>query len=77
MATLTKEEFAKAFAKNLKEIHSFHTIGNEAIAEICDMTQPQISNYENGKSIPTLYSAYRLAKCYGISIDDLIKTNDK
>lgn len=39
------------------------------LAEAASAQRRQISHYENGKAVPDLATAYRLAKTLGVSID--------
>lgn len=71
---LDKQQIQSIFGKNLKQLRtSYSSISMQDLADAVNMTQPQIFNYENGKIMPSIYSAYRLAKVFGVTINDLIK----
>ena len=47
-------------------------IGQEALSEITGISKVTISGYVNGKSLPSLYNADRIAEALSISIDKLL-----
>ena len=70
--SLTKYMILKNLSKNLKRCHASHTFGCEYIAEYCGMTRSQVCNYENGKTMPSAYALYQLARFWGVTTDWLL-----
>lgn len=64
-----KFEFKSEALKEARETKGFK---QEELAKKVFTTRQSISNWENGKKIPTLENVDRLATALGISIDDLI-----
>ena len=64
--------FDKRIGKNIREIRKQQGLSQEKLARGCDISCSQLSLYENGRKIPGLCSAAKIARCLGVSIDHLI-----
>ena len=49
----------------------------EAVAEKINMSRQTISNWENEKSYPDIISVIELSSLYSISLDDLLKGDER
>ena len=49
----------------------------EQVAEVLGVSRQTISNWENGKSYPDIISVIKMSDCYGVSLDYLLKGEDK
>ncbi len=49
----------------------------EQVAEVLGVSRQTISNWENGKSYPDIISVIKMSECYGVSLDYLLKGEDK
>lgn len=49
----------------------------EQVAEVLGVSRQTISNWENGKSYPDIISVIKMSKCYGVSLDYLLKGEEK
>lgn len=82
MEVKEKFEFKSEVLKKARETKSYK---QDELAKLIFTTRQTISNWENGKKIPTLANIDRLAQVLNVSIDDLIeregdeeqKTNDE
>lgn len=63
------------FGKNLKRIRLEQNLDQKALAEISGVTNVNISLYEHGHSIPTLYSALQIADALAVKITDLTESD--
>lgn len=44
----------------------------KALASICGVSESTVSNWENGRSEPTLSQAYMVGEAVGMNIDNII-----
>ena len=49
----------------------------EQVAEVLGVSRQTISNWENGKSYPDIISVIIMSECYGVSLDYLLKGEEK
>ena len=63
--------------KELQELRTKNNISQEAMAEKLNVSRQTISNWENSKSYPDILLLIQLCDVYGISLDDLIKGDEK
>lgn len=61
----------------LKEARFKSGLTQEKVAEEILVSRQTISNWENEKSYPDIISVIRLSDLYGISLDELLKGDDK
>ena len=59
-------------AKKLKELRKAHNMTQVKLAELLNISQGAITNWERGKTCPDFENLLRLADIYGISIDELL-----
>jgi transcriptional regulator with XRE-family HTH domain len=59
-------------AKNLKRLRIAKGLTQPQLAEELDLTQKQVSDYELAKSTPSLDMLPKIAKYFGITVDDLL-----
>lgn len=63
--------------KKLKEARMNSGLTQEQVAENIKVTRQTISNWENEKSYPDIINVIDLSNLYSISLDDLLKGDDK
>ncbi len=63
--------------KRLKDARANAGLTQEQVAEKIMVSRQTISNWENGKSLPDIISILNLSDLYQISIDDLLKGDEK
>jgi len=49
----------------------------EQVAEVLGVSRQTISNWENGKSYPDIISVIKMSECYCVSLDYLLKGEEK
>ena len=49
----------------------------EQVAELLGVSRQTISNWENGKSYPDIISVIKMSECYDVSLDYLLKGEQK
>ena len=49
----------------------------EQVAEVLGVSRQTISNWENGKSYPDIISVIKMSECYDVSLDYLLKGEEK
>lgn len=57
---------------NLRMLRKSRKLSQKELAEIMNISQSMISNYERGSSRLDLVTADKFAKFYGVSVDQLI-----
>lgn len=63
--------------KKLKDARMRTGFAQEAVAEKINVSRQTISNWENEKSYPDIISVIELSNLYSISLDDLLKGDEK
>ena len=63
--------------KKLKDARMKSGFTQEAVAEKINVSRQTISNWENEKSYPDIISVIELSNLYSISLDDLLKGDEK
>ena len=63
--------------KKLKDARMRSGFTQEAVAEKINVSRQTISNWENEKSYPDIISVIELSDLYSISLDDLLKGDEK
>lgn len=63
--------------KTLQELRKEKNISQEDMAEILNVSRQTISNWENSKSYPDILALIKLCDVYKISLDDLLKDDQK
>lgn len=61
------------FKLNLKEVRQKAGLFQEELAEKLNTTQQRISEYELGKTVPSLNRLIELAQILDVSLDDLVE----
>lgn len=61
-----------SFSDNVKRLREQKGLSQLELAEMVDVTQPMIAQYEKGLKIPTIITGVRLAKCLGTTCEELI-----
>ncbi len=64
-----------SIAVKIKNIRERNSLSQEEFAQRLDIARPTISNWENGKTIPTSEQLIILSKTFSESIDSLLGTN--
>lgn len=62
-------------ARNIKSLRENHGKNQEQFAADLGVARPTISNWENGKVLPTSEQLFRIVEVYSISLDELIGLN--
>jgi len=63
--------------KKLKDAREKAGLTQEQVAEAIFVSRQTISNWENGKSLPDITSVISLSNIYNISVDELLKGDQK
>lgn len=63
--------------KKLKDARLHSGLTQEKVAEELNVSRQTISNWENEKSYPDIISVIELSSLYSISLDDLLKGDEK
>ena len=64
-------------AKRILELSSKHNISQGELSKMVGVTRQTISSWENGKSVPDINQSVKLAKAFKITLDELIKEEEK
>ena len=63
--------------KKLREARIKSGLTQEAVSEQINVSRQTISNWENEKSYPDIINVIQLSNLYSISLDDLLKGDEK
>lgn len=63
--------------KKLKEVRERAGLTQEQVSQAAMVSRQTISNWENGRSLPDIISIIKLSDIYGISVDELLKGDQK
>ena len=63
--------------KKLKDARMRSGFTQESVAEKVNVSRQTISNWENEKSYPDIISVFELSNLYSISLDELLKGDEK
>ena len=66
-----------AIGKKLKDARMRSGFTQESVAEKVNVSRQTISNWENEKSYPDIISVIELSNLYSISLDELLKGDEK
>lgn len=72
-----KEEMNMKIGQKLKEARTASGLSQENVAEKINVSRQTISNWENEKTYPDIISVIKLSDLYSISLDALLKGDDK
>ena len=67
----------REIGKKLKEARINSGLTQEQVAEDIKVTRQTISNWENERSYPDIMNVIDLSNLYSLSLDDLLKGDDK
>ncbi|MBR1681185.1 helix-turn-helix transcriptional regulator [bacterium] len=68
-----KDNKIKTFADNLRAERNRKHLSQEGLAEIADLSMQTISKIERCIQVPSVFTAYDIAKALEIDINDLLK----
>ena len=74
MFTKEEKKFAIAVGDNLRRYRKSSRLTQAEVYARTSIFQNTISDYEHGRRNASLIRLYRLAKCYGCEVSDLIRT---
>lgn len=63
------------FQENLRRIRRDQKRTQLEVAEAAGVWQTQIANYENGRGLPSMDVAIKIANFLGVGLDDLFATD--
>ena len=61
-----------AFAENLKKLRTEKGLTQQELANLVEIAQPTLAQYEKGLKFPTIITAVDLAKQLGTTCEDLV-----
>lgn len=69
---LTEEEILEEFSNRLRYLMRLRRITQRDLSEMTGLTQPAISKYVSGRTMPNMHSLYKLSRALDCSVDDLM-----
>ena len=61
-----------AFSKNLRDLRIARGMSQQQLADIIDVKQPTVAQYESGRRQPTICISIRIAKVLGTTVEALV-----
>lgn len=74
---MTEAEWLDIFSRNLQEYLVDYGANQSDFAEDTNLSQQAISNYVNGKQIPTLRAIINMAYALNVDLNDFIDFGDR
>lgn len=65
------------FPRRLRMLRERRGISRRVLSELCGLSKNMISRYERGERSPSLSDAVKLAKFFGVSLDQLAGADEK
>ena len=65
------------FGDQVKALRLARNLNQVQLAEHLNVSKQTISNWENGKSLPDIISVMNLSDLYGVTLDELLKGDQK
>ena len=74
MYTLSSEkmDFQENIKKNIKTLRKGLGLTQEQLASVLNGRKSLVSNYENGHSVPDIFTLIILADTFDVSLDELV-----
>lgn len=63
----------KVFSNNLKKFRTRKNLTQEQAAEVFNISSQSISRWERGNTLPDVLLLPKIAKLYGVTVDDFYK----
>lgn len=63
--------------ENLRVLRKQKQLSQSDLANELMVTRQAVSSWENGKSLPDVYTLSRIAELFGVSLDDLMVEDNK
>ena len=63
-----------SFRETLLRLRAEHNISQQELAEKLDVSRQSISRWESGKSVPSANQIANICKVFGLSADELVRT---
>ena len=70
-----KELLQKAVGNRIRMLREEKKIPQQDIAGACNIEKSNFSRIEAGKTNPTVFTLYKIAKSLGVEMTDLLKIN--
>lgn len=61
-----------AFAENLKAFREGKSLSQAELAEMTDVSQPMIAQYEKSRKLPTIIVGVNLARALNTTVEELV-----
>ena len=65
------------FPQRLRMLRERRGISRRVLSELCGLSKNMISRYERGERSPSLSDAVKLARFFGVSLDQLAGADEK
>lgn len=65
-------DFQENIKKNIKNFRKEMGLTQEALAKLLNGRKSLVSNYENGYSVPDIFTLIFLADTFGVTLDELV-----
>lgn len=64
------------FGEKLRHYREAHGLTQTEVAEMLGLDQSSIAKYEGDSTFPNIIVGYRLAKLYGVTVEELATAHD-
>jgi transcriptional regulator with XRE-family HTH domain len=71
---LSKGEFTKRLAKQIKDIRESKGMSQEELAHQADLYRTYVNHIESARYSPSAYVIYKIAVALKVKVSDLVKT---
>ncbi len=70
---MDQESLAKAFGEAVRRLRTEMGFSQEAFADAVGIHRTSMGSIERGKSVVSLFTAYKIAEALGCSVSDLMR----
>lgn len=69
---MSDKQLNKNIADNLRQIRAKKRVSQDALAEMCEISQQYICKIENEKVNPSVYILFKIAEALEVTLNDLV-----
>jgi putative transcriptional regulator len=73
---MDQAKFSKAVGHRIAILRNKKGFTQRELSKLANVSRERISNFENGKAIPSSYSLYKIAETLDVSLDTLCGSLD-
>lgn len=73
---MNQSDIRNNFAKNLVDLRKSRNLSQKDLGDKINYSFKNVSKWENGETMPDIYTLYSIAEVFNVKVDDLISNKD-